>query len=469
MRSACLLALLFVSPLARGQGLEGREPDLWRRAAAKDQAALEALALKAEGDADVHLLGRLALRLPYKPMVRSGASALLSRMKAGFDPLATPGSAAEDLVMLEILSATSPESRAAEMHLLARIEALPTEAGGAILQQAQALGSKEARGEWGLRLIQGRGTPSDSDRGFRLVMDSGSLRAAVDAGEKLEAKDPDKARKAFLSAREAEDPILAFRAGRGLERLAKALAEPSLDAKAKQAYLTAAEGKVGAAAAALARFEAEGRGGSGNAYPKARQWAEKALAYGDPEGHYWLGWLDAMGHDGPRNLASALDHFRKGSEAGNAACTYRLGLAYREGEGVPADAAQAQVWFTRAADQGHPESSFALAKILLADGQAEAALGRLRTAAEGGLVKAQVQLAACLTEGLGGPEDLASARRWLEKAAAHHDGEAYYRLAMMDLDELRTKAQAEAVLERLRLAAAEGHPESAELLRLWRP
>ena len=42
-------------------------------------------------------------------------------------------------------------------------------------------------------------------------------------------------------------------------------------------------------------------------------------------------------------------------------------------------------------------------------------------------------------------------------------------LTLLDLDDVRTKAQAEAILDRLRLAAAEGHAESLELLRRWRP
>lgn len=469
MRSAGLLALCLVSPLARGQGLDAREPALWRRAASKDQAALEALALKAEGDTDVHLLGRLALQLPYKPMVRSGASALLARMKAGFDPLATPDSAGADLMLLESLAPTALPARASLSRLLERIENLAPEVGAPMLQQAQALGSKEARGAFGLRLLQGRGVKKDPDAGFAMVMASDSTRAAVLAGELMEAQDPARAAKAYLSARKTEDPSLAFRVGRGLEQAGRRLGDSGLDLKAKDAYLRAAEGQHGGAAGALARFESEGRGGGEASPAKVRAWAEKAVAWGAPEGHFWLGKLDDLGGDRPRDVASALRHFKAGAEGGDPACMHRLGLAHQRGEGVPMDASQASHWFAKAADLGHGPSAFALAQMMLAEGRAAEARARLAVAAEGGLPSAQEALADLLLRGEGGPEDWPAARLWLSKAASQGSGEAHFRLALLDLDSVRTKADAEAVIEHLRQAAREGHAEGQAVLNRWRP
>ena len=51
-----------------------------------------------------------------------------------------------------------------------------------------------------------------------------------------------------------------------------------------------------------------------------------------------------------RNLATALDWFRKSANAGDTAAMVRLGFAYKNGEGVAVDYVQALQWFRKAAD-----------------------------------------------------------------------------------------------------------------------
>ena len=52
--------------------------------------------------------------------------------------------------------------------------------------------------------------------------------------------------------------------------------------------------------------------------------------------------------------------YRRAADAGDVGAQYNLGVIYREGEGVEADATQAVAWFRRAADAGYAEAQFNL-------------------------------------------------------------------------------------------------------------
>jgi len=84
---------------------------------------------------------------------------------------------------------------------------------------------------------------------------------------------------------------------------------------------------------------------------------------------------------------------------------FRRGLAYRNGDGVPRDAAQAVRCLARAAERGVPAAMFILSHML--------------------------------AEGEGAARDGAAARRWLEMAAQAEYPEALQEMAMTERDPAR--------------------------------
>ena len=75
---------------------------------------------------------------------------------------------------------------------------------------------------------------------------------------------------------------------------------------------------------------------------------------GDVDAQSDLGYAYRDGQGVPQDDAQAAAWFRKAAEQrGDAADQYNLGLAYANGKGVPQDYAQAAAWFRKAAEQGH--------------------------------------------------------------------------------------------------------------------
>ncbi len=76
--------------------------------------------------------------------------------------------------------------------------------------------------------------------------------------------------------------------------------------------------------------------------------------------------------DGQRLLRTATDDYARGdldsawfgfwtlARAGNAAAQFNLGQLYRQGQGIPADLAQARYWYAAAAAQGYAYAQYNL-------------------------------------------------------------------------------------------------------------
>jgi TPR repeat protein len=83
--------------------------------------------------------------------------------------------------------------------------------------------------------------------------------------------------------------------------------------------------------------------------------------------------------------AQSIHSSLKDEEPGDALSQFKLGLRYKDGQGVPKDLQQAFRRFRKAAIQGHAEAQF--------------------------------QLAVCYQEGLGVPKDPGEAAKWYRRAA----------------------------------------------------
>ena len=75
---------------------------------------------------------------------------------------------------------------------------------------------------------------------------------------------------------------------------------------------------------------------------------------------------------------------RDWGDDGPASTAYLLGRIWRDGLGVIPDDEKAELWFRRAAETGHSDARYALAKLLHGQGRIRDAISWYEQAAEGG-------------------------------------------------------------------------------------
>ncbi|MDE2163842.1 MAG: SEL1-like repeat protein [Alphaproteobacteria bacterium] len=143
-----------------------------------------------------------------------------------------------------------------------------------------------------------------------------------------------------------------------------------------------------------------------------------------------LKYLDGDGV--PANDAEAFKWLSRSAQAGEPVAQYRLGTMYERGRGAPADQAKAVQWYEAAANQGNRKAMHNLA-VAYAEGSgvkkdfAEASRWFSR-AANLGLSDSQFNLAVLYERGLGVPQSLLNAYKWYAIAAAQGDAESKARL-----------------------------------------
>ncbi len=129
---------------------------------------------------------------------------------------------------------------------------------------------------------------------------------------------------------------------------------------------------------------------------------------------------DGMTAYNAKDYATAIALWRPLAEKGLAAAQYRLGVMYAEGKGVPANDAEAALWFERAATQGDAAAQYDLGASY-AEGAgvrkdaATAAKWFLR-AADQGYPFAQLNLGLLYASGNGVPQDNVEAMKWIDLA-----------------------------------------------------
>lgn len=88
----------------------------------------------------------------------------------------------------------------------------------------------------------------------------------------------------------------------------------------------------------------------------------------------------------------AVDRWRGPATRGDADAQFNLGQAYKLGRGVPTDLTQAELWYGKAAAQGHEQAEASYALALFANGKRDAATPWLQRAAGRGDPRAQYVL-----------------------------------------------------------------------------
>ncbi len=125
-----------------------------------------------------------------------------------------------------------------------------------------------------------------------------------------------------------------------------------------------------------------------------------------------------------RDAAEAALWYRRAAERGHAAAQNNLAALYESGQGVVKDAAEAARWFRMAAAQGEPHAQHSLG-VLYRDGRGvghdPAAAKWIGAAARQGHGGAFVDLGVLYWEGLGAMRDDTQAYMWWALAAASGD------------------------------------------------
>lgn len=165
------------------------------------------------------------------------------------------------------------------------------------------------------------------------------------------------------------------------------------------------------------------------------------------------------------DLSAGVFRFQiKLAEQGNPEAQYKVGEMYETGTGVNKDLQVAQVWFEKAAKQGHKKAGY---KLLYLEIQSnglndftKSQLGVLRQESASGNPNAQYFLGKMYAAGVGVPKSLNNALTWLNKATFNGVSEAEHDAIAVEeelarIREKKAKKQAATALEVSRQRKAE--------------
>lgn len=132
------------------------------------------------------------------------------------------------------------------------------------------------------------------------------------------------------------------------------------------------------------------------------------------------------------DYATAVKLWQAPAAAGDADAQFNLGMAYKNGLGVPADLARAEDLFRKSATQGHVDAGDQYGLLLFQTNRRREALPWLETAAEHGEERAQYVLGTAHYNGDFVPKDWIMAYALMSSAAGQGLLQAKSSLAMMD-------------------------------------
>lgn len=132
------------------------------------------------------------------------------------------------------------------------------------------------------------------------------------------------------------------------------------------------------------------------------------------------------------NYQAAVAEWRPLALAGDADAQFNLGQAYKLGRGVPADMAQAEAWYRRAAKQGHLQAEDNLGLILFTANRRAEAMPFILNSAARGEPRAQYVLGTAHFNGDLAPQDWPRSYALTKRASDAGLGIASARLAQLD-------------------------------------
>jgi TPR repeat protein len=140
--------------------------------------------------------------------------------------------------------------------------------------------------------------------------------------------------------------------------------------------------------------------------------------------------------DGPFGITKdpqeAARWFRLAAEQGYPESEYAIGVLYRNGGVVPKNGLEAVKWFTRAANNGYLPAAFNLGSMYKRGDDVPQNLLEARKwyqkAAEAGFAPAQTSLGVMYARNEGGPHSFDEAAKWFRRAAEQGDANGQYNL-----------------------------------------
>jgi localization factor PodJL len=148
----------------------------------------------------------------------------------------------------------------------------------------------------------------------------------------------------------------------------------------------------------------------------------------DPAAAFEIGrrWFDGQGV--PADLAEAKRWFEIAYKEGSMPAAYRLGNMYEKGFGTPKDLAEARRYYTRAAEAGNIKAMHNLAVLAAegADGKPDYKLAArwFRIASDHNVRDSQYNLGVLYARGAGVERNFAESYRWFALASAQGDTDA---------------------------------------------
>lgn len=146
-------------------------------------------------------------------------------------------------------------------------------------------------------------------------------------------------------------------------------------------------------------------------------------------------------------------------DEGYTTAAHLLGKLYRDGRGVERNSTESLFWFRRSAEAGNDYSQYALGKLLVERGDAQAGIHWLEKAAAQSNQYAQYRLGKIYLSGMTGiPKDLDKALEYLVAAAKQGNQYAQYTLGKMLLLGKELERDEDLAVYLLTLSADQGNP-----------
>ena len=163
----------------------------------------------------------------------------------------------------------------------------------------------------------------------------------------------------------------------------------------------------------------------------------------------------SVSNEDKRSVMEMLE--RNWEDNDSASVAYQLGRVWRDGLGVPPDDDKAEMWFRRAAEDGHSGAQYALAKLLHQQGRVNEVVTWYEQSAESGNQFAAYQLGKLYLTGEDVPKDVAKAVEYLTDAAEQGSSQAQYILGKLYLLGSEVTQDRETAAQWFTAAADQGH------------
>ena len=249
-------------------------------------------------------------------------------------------------------------------------------------------------------------------------------------------------------------------------------------AKAKEAFLAAADAGSVEASFYLGYMYETGQAGGSSDYLTAREYYIKAETGGDSRAAYRLGLFYENGYGVPADVLRAAIYYQEAIDAKvwyeeNWAALVRLAELYETGQVSPVDGhpdyETARSHYTKAADHGDINAAYRRGRMdYLGEGleapDYESAFRYYSKAADGGHTGAMNDIGRMYEKGEGLPQDYAQAKTYYEKAAQAGSAPALYNLGLLYENGYGVEEDIEMAMNYYQQAADQGLQEAQDRL-----